>query len=317
MKPVEKKPRNALRVSALILIALYLILAPMLIRGLDGDVYRGWLEPRREPYTGVISVWHIVRFRPHGGSVGAWLDDICGSIEKRRFGIYFTVTALTEEDAEARLLRGERADVYSFASGADVPQLAGEPALFLRSGYVLAVNAELAERRGLELPEDALVTREWLLYAVEKMSFTSGRRTVVPLSGSGAAAKACGFSDDIPTVDAYRSGNAAMAMVDIRTYADLMRAHERGALFESCAYPFTGFTDLEQFVCAAADAEAEKLPYIAELIELMLSAERQAGIAKLGLIPAVSVEEPEYPDVIAASVADLVNGVVFDLVTLP
>lgn len=317
MKRHEIKPRLGLRIPLAILIAIYMLAAPPYMRRLEENVYRSWLTPDDEPFSGVITVWHIVRFRPYSGSVGTWLDGAGAKIEKAHFGVYFAVLAMTEDEAAGRFAAGGRADVYSYPAGAEVPAVCGRAVEYMRSGYVLVVNAEYAARRGLEEPEDGLVTREWLAAAVERMSFTSGRRAVAALAGSGEAAAACGFGSDIPDVSAYKSGAAAMAIVDVRTYADIMRAHERGALFESWAYPFTGYTDLIQYVAAAADAGADKLPYIAEFCGELMSPGRQTALAALGMIPAPEPGEAVYPDVIVAGVADLVTGVVFDLVTLP
>ena len=35
---------------------------------LERDQYREWLEPEEEEFSGVINVWHVVRFKPYMGS---------------------------------------------------------------------------------------------------------------------------------------------------------------------------------------------------------------------------------------------------------
>lgn len=32
---------------------------------LERDQYREWLEPEEEEFSGVINVWHVVRFKPY------------------------------------------------------------------------------------------------------------------------------------------------------------------------------------------------------------------------------------------------------------
>lgn len=39
------------------------------------------------------------------------------TFEKRHFGVFINVTAMTVEEAQPRMERGERADVYSFPMG--------------------------------------------------------------------------------------------------------------------------------------------------------------------------------------------------------
>ena len=84
---------------------------------LERDQYREWLEPEEEEFSGVINVWHVVRFKPYMGSVGAWLKKIADRAERRHFGVYFEVESISETEAEAKLQNGEFPDVISFPAG--------------------------------------------------------------------------------------------------------------------------------------------------------------------------------------------------------
>ena len=84
---------------------------------LERDQYREWLEPEEEEFSGVINVWHVVRFKPYMGSVGAWLKKIADRAERRHFGVYFEVESISEAEAEAKLQNGEFPDVISFPAG--------------------------------------------------------------------------------------------------------------------------------------------------------------------------------------------------------
>jgi len=70
---------------------------------LERDQYREWLEPEEEEFSGVINVWHVVRFKPYMGSVGAWLKKIADRAERRHFDVYFEVESISETEAESRL----------------------------------------------------------------------------------------------------------------------------------------------------------------------------------------------------------------------
>lgn len=54
---------------------------------LEQDQYREWLEPEEEEFSGVINVWHVVRFKPYMGSVGAWLKN-CGQSGTTAFSMF-------------------------------------------------------------------------------------------------------------------------------------------------------------------------------------------------------------------------------------
>ena len=84
---------------------------------LERDQYREWLEPEEEEFSGVINVWHVVRFKPYMGSVGAWLKKIADRAERRHFGVFFEVESISEAEAESRLQNGEFPDVISFPAG--------------------------------------------------------------------------------------------------------------------------------------------------------------------------------------------------------
>lgn len=45
-------------------------------------------SPTEEPYTGIISVWHIVGFKPYSGSMSTALAAIAKGIERRHHGVF-------------------------------------------------------------------------------------------------------------------------------------------------------------------------------------------------------------------------------------
>ena len=58
------------RLIATVLIAAYLLFMPAYLNdALKERTYDEKFSPTEEPYTGIISVWHIVGFKPYSGSM--------------------------------------------------------------------------------------------------------------------------------------------------------------------------------------------------------------------------------------------------------
>ena len=118
-------------------------------------------------------------------------------VEKKHVGIYFEVLSMTEDEAAARLARGESPDIYSFPAGftdseglleldLQTPKYIGNlndigrdrglyAAPYAVSGYCLLANSQILQERNQILPET--VDSEWLSTAQQSMTFERGKKT--------------------------------------------------------------------------------------------------------------------------------------------
>lgn len=299
---------------ATILVAAYLFWMPGYLAGEREELTLQNQRENPETFSGVISLWHIVGFKPYQGSMGAWLSDRAAAFEKKHFGVFINVTAMTPEECEERLQRGERADAYSFPMGwgyaerfAPLPEVKGEllPALaptgrqggaayavpYAMSGYFLLVNSRLEQEKGVSLPEEAW--REGLQSAVDALTYTYGKKEKqrYGLSGDPLQAALLGLKCKLAPYDSFKSEDAAMALSDIRAVGDLERLQGAGKGFTFRAWPVGNYTDLVQYLAIARDTEEAKLPYIQAYFELILRADHQATLLELGLLPVTVPKE--------------------------
>ena len=87
------------RLIATVLIAAYLLFMPAYLNdALKERTYDEKFSPTEEPYTGIISVWHIVGFKPYSGSMCTALAAIAKGIERRHHGVFFDVIAMDETE---------------------------------------------------------------------------------------------------------------------------------------------------------------------------------------------------------------------------
>ncbi|MEE0766020.1 MAG: hypothetical protein UIK34_00550, partial [Christensenellales bacterium] len=170
-----KRERILGGLGALLVLA-YLVIMPGYLLQQPRDWTLKKQQENQETFAGIITLWHIVDFKPYAGSLGTWLSDRAATFEKRHFGVFMNVTAMTVEECAARMERGERADVYSFPMGwgymerfAPLPELetAVKPALagtgsqdgtaygvpYAMSGYFLLINSRLEQEKGVTLSE--------------------------------------------------------------------------------------------------------------------------------------------------------------------
>ena len=252
-----------------------------------------------EAYQGIITVWHIVGFKPYQGSLGSWVSNVASQLEKKHSGVYFEVDSITMEEYDARIARGEQPDVFSFPLGCVfVEQLAEldieQPLLrgnldgvgryesrlyclpYAASGYLIVHNQRLMQERGTDIDGISVMLK-------------SGEVTA-----AGDPVQACiyGLTGELANEEEFLNEKALSAFVDARAVGDLARKVQNGKGFpfeiESCC----NYTDLVQLMGANVNASYEKMPYIYELMESCISAEHQNKLISIGLMPAISeVEE--------------------------
>lgn len=306
-------------ISTLLIIAYLIYIPTYILDNIDRNEYLEMLTEEPEPYTGVLELWHIVGFKPSIGSLSTWLSEIAKSIESAHFGVYINVTAMTLEECEVRMARGEWADIYSYPMGwgyaelfqplsVELPALAGDAAgcgvyeenllsvPYVMSGYLLAWNYLLLVEQGVEIPE--IVDTAWIRESAGKMYYTYGKnRQMYGLSGSAVMAAYLGIETDLAELDLFKNRQAAMAICDVRTVGELSRAQLAGKSFYLQAAPVSTFTDLVQLIGIDKRMDAEKLSYAMEFIDMLYREKNQLSLVDLGLFPIIErVEDPEYAE---------------------
>lgn len=256
-------------VSAAYLLAaiLFIVFAPSYFsEKLGADPYREWLMHKEEPSVGVITVWHIVSFKPYVGSLGSWLKERAKEYSDRYVGVYFDVKTYSENDAALQLSRGSRPDVISFAGcmrdnielypyyvGADEIRTPVYAAPYCASGMLLLYDPVAAQ--GTE--KDALIV-------------------------------AAG------TAEEFRSGKKKSCICDIRGTGDLCRAQIVGKCPFFEAEPLIAAEPLVQYIGLCSGIDEAKLPYAKGFIDHILCNASQKRVSSLGLIPVNSSVVPEY-----------------------
>lgn len=257
----------------------------------------------REGYQGIITVWHIVGFKPYQGSLGTWVENTAARLEKRHKGVYFQVDSITVEEYHARMARGEQPDVFSYPLGCmyveqlselfvDFPELIGtlddvgrrEGRLYgvpyAASGYLLIHNQRLVQERGTDMAGIGDMLRSGAAIA----------------AGDPVQAGIYGVTGELLTLEDFLEERAVSAFVDIRAVGDLARRIQKGKGFPFEAAACGNYSDLVQLIGANVNTADDKMPYIYELIALCLEEENQKRLIEIGLMPAVNGVEKKKAD---------------------
>jgi len=314
-------------IAVAVCITAYLIwMPPYIDRGLKADPYSQWVMPDEEGYTGILTVWHIVGFKPYTGSGGDWLKDCAKDFEKKHYGVYIEVLSMDVSECEARFLRGESADIYSFPLGWGYAEqfsplvnrfsgfkgglletgkqdgvLYAIP--FMASGYTLLTNTRLLQERKVTLPEE--VSSDWLNEAAKKLTYETGKRKKVKyegLSGSPVAAVLMGAAVPVADFNIFKSQRAGMAVTDLRAAGDMARLLSAGKGFTFDTQPVNNYTDLVQYLGIARGINMRKLEYAYEFLEIAISEEAQASLLPLGVFPVRELPEVMFEPAAVQSV---------------
>ncbi|MBR0134657.1 MAG: hypothetical protein IJM18_00520 [Clostridia bacterium] len=258
------KIKKTIAVILLIAVLLALILLPAYVD--DLIAYSSPTERRAagsETFKGIITVWHVVRFKPYRGSVGNWLKRIASKLEKRHFGVYLSVDSMSEERAGERIANGEQPDIISFPAGAF-----NHSALKPLDPSLIDITAD---RFGS-------VTEKALPYA-------ASCRLLLTRAGKPEDVKAEAEAAKTASLEAFKLGRADRCIADARITGDLIRASDSGKTAPFDVYAFEESTELVQFIGITETAADAKLAYAYEFISLMLSDTMQRELCSLGLFP--------------------------------
>ena len=312
-----QKTIAAVLLAAVLLVMIYL--PKCAGKMLERDQYREWLEPEEEEFSGVISVWHVVGFKPYMGSVGAWLKKIADRAERRHFGVYFEVESISEAEAEAKLQNGEFPDVISFPAGF----LNGRELRIMNGTEIFGIDGTAVDfgdgygagelPAGFDCGMDGRTLRalpfaagcKLALFYPERVTAAEMTEILKPIAENGeskAGADSCsndGFGIEAgkferSSVDEFKKGKGDFCIGDARAAGDMERlaAANKAKYFE--VMPFCNETDEVQFVGISAKTEREKMGCISEFIADMLSAARQSELCTLGLMPMNPAAEKKF-----------------------
>ena len=320
-------------IVAVALIAFLVLSPPRLLQALGHDYYKEWLAGEREDWSGVITLWHVVGFKPAQGSVTAYIESIAAKYEREHKGIYIEVLGLSPEAVTERLSRGERPHLWSFPAGGldlnelkplfiSAPSFAGDLAPlkteeemralpFLYSGYFLLGNTVLIQELGLAWPEsnDPDVLRETLQAAMNARS--TGRYGAV--CAPEHIAKHLWLKGTLAQDGDFKAGQVPFLIGDARAFGDLTRKMATGG-FTFDAMPLGGYTDLVQYLGVDKSASGGYFDHGQAFLQLLLEPNSQAKLTSLGALPAVAhTEKLLYADGQLQSFYDAYREPVTDL----
>ncbi|MDR1619494.1 MAG: hypothetical protein LBS18_02350 [Clostridiales bacterium] len=308
---------TCLRVSVAAALLLFLALSPAYLlqasgRQTDGEDYDND-TPR---WRGVLRVWHVAGFKTHTGSVTAYLESCAAQLEKARPGVYIEVTGMTADNAEEKLSRGERPDIWSLPLGSDAGRFAGllpagveEPTYagnlrsmrangaacalpYLYSGYYFIGNTALIQKMGLTPPDGSVDAGTDIC---EDTAFIENLRAAMQSNATsryGALyappllAARLGLTGKLALESDFMAGRVPFMIGDAGACGKLTRRKD-ACDFAIEVRPFGKFTDQVQYIAADRDADGMRARYAGEFITLLLSREAQAKVTLLGAAPAV------------------------------
>lgn len=262
--------------------------------------YKELLTPKKENWTGIIEVWHIVGFKPFQGSITTFLQEIAQTVEAKHPGVYINVTGMEWNDALQKIKRGKTPDLWSFSSGqlyaeqltklnTDTTAL-GITEFFLNlgevdgvyavpytySGYFIIGNTQLIQSNFL--PMKSLDDLQQCIDQADKQLACDSPHIAAQL----------GLTAQLVPSDVFKSGKTAYGIVDARTLGDLCRKQDQKIIFDViCAIPYTNQI---QYIGISPSINEAKEDHIIEYINSIFSEKSQANLANLGLFPVIHPE---------------------------
>ena len=310
---------------------LFLLLAPPFLEdGVTRNIYRQWMSIKESPWAGVVQLWHISGWETGKSSGVQWLKNAAASYEKSYPGMYIEVAGMTVEEAQQRLQKGERADLYSFPLGfvppeefcvIDAPQNIQGNVLksgqyqgqqialpYMMGGYALIINRSIFFEHQLLLPSDEEWTVESLKEAVMQLSngdhiaigYDVGQFTI-----PGAALLIYG-GENITGGKAVQTENAYDAFFNqelgilIGTQKEItsFRDISIGVGPDTEMLVLGGYTDMVQYIAVRRDDNALKNECCIRFAQNLCSGRQQQKLEKLNVFPVSQMEIYEDNDVI-------------------
>ncbi len=307
-----KALRNVFAVIITIAIALYLIFAPeFIMSGIESS--RKASNSKQDSFTGIISLWHIVGFKAHTGSVSTFLNACVSEFEKSHFGVFISVTPMTEEEYKENISAGKRADIYSFPLGLEYSDAfmpldsdtLHESISSIRSGFI---ETGKFENTLYALPylysgcclitNDDLLTKQSITMqeTPDKSSINDTLKnlrtdTHAPLCGNEVYSCLYGLcAGSVGEYDTFKSGKSEFAVSDFRAYGDIERRQGSKGSFSASAYAIFEYTDLVQYIAMDKSISDKKQVYAYEFMEKLFTERAQATLSDLNAYPVIDTD---------------------------
>lgn len=307
-----KALRNVFAVIITIAVALYLIFAPeFIMSGIENS--RNASNSKQESFTGIINLWHIVGFKAHTGSVTNFLYARASEFEKSHFGVFISVTSMTEEEYKENISAGKRADIYSFPLGLEYSDAfmpldsdaLSESISSIRSGFI---ETGKSENTLYALPylysgcclitNDDLLTKQSITMqeTPDKGSVNDTLNNLstdahTPLCGDEIYSCLYGLSSaSLGEYDSFKSGRSEFAVSDFRAYGDIERRQGSKGSFSASAYTIFEYTDLVQYIALDKSISDKKQGYAYEFMEKLFTEHAQAALSDLNAYPVIEAD---------------------------
>lgn len=273
----------AVELSVFAAIILYLVFMPNIIASkLEVNAYNEFLKVEVPEETFILNVWHIVEFKPHTGSLNNFFKEYSLGFEKSHKGVFAESTAMTVEEYEERIDRGERADIYSFPLS-----------LLPKMEFKAFENTQ---------------TVQSLLFDTYGCGMTNGERMALPYALSGSffvgnsellEKENIGFTaDNINELkskaqdgEAFLNREAAVTVMNAGELGSFERRIEAGKGFDVAVLPNLNSAErLIQLIGISKDTENKKTDAAAEYISGLFENEWVKKLSELGLIPTFECE---------------------------
>ncbi|MCR5610790.1 MAG: hypothetical protein K6F68_03050 [Clostridiales bacterium] len=253
--------RRIVSTVLLVLSAAAVIILPVSFRsGFERDPFEDFFSSKTEPTVGIITVWHIVSFKPYVGSLGIWLNQRAKDFVSSYNNLYFEVKSFSPEDAKAELERGITPDIISFAYG------------------TLQADDLLSNENLSALAYPYCASGQVIIFDPNKTDSQSEEEII----GSAGSEQE------------YKAGKAISCVTDIRGAGDLTRAQ----LVGKCPYfeikALGGMDELVQYIGLFRSIAPEKIPYAAAFIDYLTDKKAQETLSSIGLIPVSNEANANY-----------------------
>ncbi|MGI6161887.1 MAG: hypothetical protein ACOYJD_07630 [Christensenellales bacterium] len=292
--------KKAARVAAVIMVALFLALAPgFLAPMVSVDRWAQWLGRSVPAYQGAIKVWHVAGWKAGHGAFSTWLSQISRGFERRNFGVYIEIEGMTEDEAAARLQSGETADVYSFPTGffKDAAKLAPieDPGLrpehkksgeygglyalpYALGGYMLFINEDVLYEKGIDVNDE---TAADLAISASNAGWGGDAVAMYMAARQAGHYTAMGFE----ATGAYIGPHSMIF--------ELLDA-DNPPMYS--LYPLGAYTDMAQYVAVADGLEEGKREVCSDFAYYLLRPSVQKGLNDLGVIPVMAEGDGELEE---------------------
>lgn len=280
------------------LIALFIIYLPQYASDdLHRNRFNEWLMHEEEPFSGNITIWHIVGFKPYVGSLGNLLKSAAGTIEKKHFGVYVNIEAISVEEAKSRIADGEYPDAFSFPAGFcdETILLSLDNGTLERFEKLTYCTKGMINSNIYALPYAA--SCRLFLYYPSKYTPNDMNISNFPNASDGLSPVI--ESQDIELAEKnsfedFRKGKVDFCVADVRAAGDLQRSVLTGKAEYFEVIPFENCTELVQYFGIYKGCSEQKMSYIIEFFASIYSKNNRAGICELGLYPIGIGEEVKY-----------------------